>query len=389
MLAESPKNHISQLSIRRSDSQFLRWWLTIDRWTLWSLCALIVTGVILGFAASPSVALRLKLDGYYFIKRHLLILCPAVLLMLGVSMLSPRSIRRLATFIYIGGIALLVLTLFMGVEIKGARRWLSFSGFSIQASEFVKPALSVLVAWMLAEKVRNRDFPGISLVVVLAGVYLLLLLLQPDVGMSVVVVSTWLGQLFIGGIPLLWVFVIGGLCLAGLGASYFFLPHVSARIDQFLGLGGAVDKTGELYQVTKSLSAFASGGLFGKGPGEGIIKKNIPDVHADFVFAVAGEEFGLILCILLVALFMVIIIRSLVRANRENSLFVVLAAAGLVIQFSLQAFINMSSTLNLIPTKGMTLPFISYGGSSMLAVAISMGMLLALTRQRQSMGDRL
>lgn len=376
-------------SIRQSDSKFLRWWLTIDRWTLWSLCALIFTGIILGFAASPSVALHLKLDGYYFIKRHLLILIPAVAVMISVSMLTPRSIRRLATFMFAGGIILLIATMFIGVEIKGAKRWLNIAGLSIQASEFVKPALSVLVAWMLAEKFRNPKFPGISMVIVLMVIYLTLLLMQPDIGMSVVVIATWLGQLFIGGIPLLWVFIIGGIGLIGLGTAYILLPHVSQRIDQFLGLGLNTDKTAELYQITKSLHAFTTGGIFGHGPGEGIIKKTIPDVHADFIFAVAGEEFGLILCSLLVVLFIVILIRSLVLANRENSLFIVLATAGLVIQFSLQAFINMASTLNLIPTKGMTLPFISYGGSSMLGIAISMGMVLALTRQRQSMGDRL
>ena len=373
---------------RGNTNSLIRWWATLDRWTFAAILSLLIVGVMLSFAASPSVAMHLKLNGFYFVKRHLLMIAPALALLFGISLFSPKQVRRFATLLFLGSVALMIMTLFTGVEIKGAKRWVSLGGFSLQPSEFLKPAFSVLVAWMLAEKYRNPSFPGIILATSLLGLSAVLLLLQPDLGMTIVVVTTWLGQLFIGGIPLFWVWIMSGVGAVGLLSAYFFFPHVSQRIDQFFSATNqASQKTAELYQVSKSLHAFSAGGFFGKGPGEGIIKKNIPDAHADFVFAVAGEEFGVILCIALVLLFSIIVIRSLIRVINENSLFLILATSGLVIQFGLQALINMASSLNLIPTKGMTLPFISYGGSSMLALAITMGMVLSLTRKHQSMGD--
>jgi cell division protein FtsW len=254
-------------------------------------------------------------------------------------------------------------------------------GVSIQASEFVKPAFTILVAWMLAEKYRDPQFPGLSLSLFLLGSVVCLLVLQPDLGMTLIILSTWIGQLFIAGIPILWMIVLAIAGIVGLGGAYIFLPHVTKRIDQFLDPSSG-DPRHDLYQVQKSLEAFKNGGLFGKGPGEGIVKKYVPDAHADFVFAVAGEEFGLILCLILVGLFGFIVIRSLSRAMEDSSVFIVMATAGIAIQFGLQAFVNMASALHLIPTKGMTMPFISYGGSSLLALGISMGVLLALTRRR-------
>ena len=208
-------------------------------------------------------------------------------------------------------------------------------------------------------------------------------MMQPDLGMTVVVVATWVTQLFLSGIPILWIgatFGIGILCLI---LAYIFFPHVTKRIDQFL-YPAAGDAKNELYQITQSLEAFKSGGFFGRGPGEGIVKKHVPDAHADFVFSVTGEEFGFLICLIIVGLFCFIVVRSLIRLMEKSSLFTVLAACGLVFQFGFQTFVNMGSTLNLIPTKGMTMPFISYGGSSMIALGIGIGMILSLTRTNHS-----
>jgi len=371
---------------RRDNSVLGRWWWTVDRLALSLLLILIAMGVFLSFAASPSVAERLNLGTFYFVKRHMIMLIPALATMIGVSLLSPVGVRRLSLIIYLLGIILLILTFFSGLEIKGARRWILILGNSIQASEFVKPALTVITAWLIAEKMHDEKFPGITLSMVAVGIIVGLLLLQPDLGMTVVIIATWVGQLFIAGMPIIWMTGIAGIGVAGLVGAYFFLPHVTKRIDQFLD-PSAGNPVHDLYQITKSLAAFANGGFFGKGPGEGVVKKHVPDAHADFVFAVAGEEFGLWMCILIVGIFMAIVIRFMMRAAQGSSLFILLGATGLAVQFGLQAFINMASALHLIPTKGMTMPFISYGGSSMVALAICAGMLLAFTRKRHGFHD--
>ena len=366
---------------RRDTSILGRWWWTVDRWSLGAILGLISVGVLLSFAASPPVADRLNLGGFYFVKRHVVLIIPTLLILISVSLMDAKQIRRLSVLTYVAGLALLVVTYLHGMEIKGARRWISLGSFSLQASEFVKPALAVLVAWMLAERTRNPTFPGILISMGLLGAYLFLLMLQPDLGMSVVTVATWVGQLFIAGMPLVWMGFLAGGAAFGLVGAYFFFPHVARRIDQFLDPTSG-DPRHDLYQITQSLEAFTNGGLLGKGPGEGIVKKHLPDAHADFVFAVAGEEFGLIFCIVMVGLFAFVILRALLRVMNETSLFIILAISGLIIQFGIQTFVNMASSLHLIPTKGMTMPFISYGGSSMMALAMAMGMVLALTRKR-------
>lgn len=366
---------------RRDTSLLGRWWWTIDRWSLSSVLTIIVIGILMSFAASPPVADRLGLGTFFFVKRHIMMIPPALLLMVGISLLNPQQIRRLASVMYLVGLVLLVFTLLWGLEIKGARRWIVLAGLSLQTSEFIKPAFAILTAWMLAEKYRDPSFPGFTISIFLLGLVLLLLMLQPDLGMTFVVAATWVGQLFIAGLPVVWMAIIGTLGIGGITVAYFLFPHVSRRIDQFLNPASG-DPRHDLYQVNQSLEAFMNGGLFGRGPGEGVIKKHVPDAHADFVFSVAGEEFGLLMCLLIVALFAFVVVRSLIRAMQDQSLFVVMATSGLAIQFGIQAFINMASTLHLIPTKGMTMPFVSYGGSSLLALAISMGMLLSLTRRR-------
>ena len=371
---------------RRDTSVLGRWWWTIDRWGLGALTIIVAIGILLSFAASPPVAERLNLGTFFFVKRHLMMVPPALILMLSVSLLNPQQVRRLASLIYLGGVILLIFTLFNGTEIKGARRWIMLAGTSIQASEFIKPAFAIMVAWMLAEKYRDFQFPGLLISFILLSVLVLLLLLQPDLGMTLVIVATWIGQLFIAGMPIIWMGIFAVAGGVGLCGAYFLFPHVAKRIDQFLDPTSG-DPQNDLYQVNQSLEAFMNGGLFGRGPGEGIIKKHVPDAHADFVFSVAGEEFGLILCLALVGLFAFVVIRSLLRAMHESSLFIIMGTAGIAMQFGLQAFINMASALHLIPTKGMTMPFISYGGSSLLALGISMGMLLALTRRRHGLTE--
>jgi cell division protein FtsW len=275
------------------------------------------------------------------------------------------------------GLALLALTFVIGMEIKGARRWINVPGLSLQPSEFVKPTFAVVAAWLLAEQKLRPRFPGNLICTALFALIIAMLIKQPDIGMAGVVAAVWFAQFFMAGLRLHWV-VAGALAgIGGLVGAYLYLPHVRVRVDHFVD-----PSAGDSYQVNRSIEAFANGGLWGRGPGEGTVKDVLPDAHADFVFAVAGEEFGVIVCLAIIALFAFVVLRGFWRMSEEGSLFVLLAATGLLVQFGLQAAINMASSLHLIPTKGMTLPFLSYGGSSMLALGLGMGMMLALTRRR-------
>jgi cell division protein FtsW len=276
------------------------------------------------------------------------------------------------------------MTLVTGTEIKGATRWISLGGFSLQPSEFLKPTFAVVTAWMLAAQHGPRRWPGNAVAVLLFAVVVGLLLKQPDLGMTFVVTATWFAQFFLAGLSLFRVAALGIAGAGGLVGAYFVFPHVAARVDGFLDRS-----SGDTYQIDRSLEAFQNGGLFGRGPGEGTVKLQLPDAHSDFVFAVAGEEFGMIACLLITALFAFVVLRSIARLMQENSQFVQLAGTGVLVGFGLQALINMASSLHLMPTKGMTLPFISYGGSSVLALAMAMGMLLALSRRRVGIGDSL
>lgn len=368
----------------RTDTSILgQWWWTVDRWTLGAILFLIGIGSLLVFASSPAVAETIGLDTYYFVKRHLIYLVPSFVILVGVSLASVSQIARLSFGIFgIGCIALMLVPL-MGSEVKGAQRWLSLGGISLQPSEFVKPAFVVVSAWLFAEHQKNETFPGNQICMGLYALFVGLLFLQPDFGMVVLVSAVWFGQFFLAGLPLRW--ILGGLTTGAFGliGAYFFLPHVTSRINRFLSPEGA-DKFAEGYQVSQSLEALVRGGILGQGPGEGLIKKNLPDAHSDFIFAVAAEEFGLLLCLLIMALFVSILFRGFTRVMKEPDLFIVLAVSGLLAQFGVQAMINISSTINLIPTKGMTLPLVSYGGSSILATCFSLGMVLSFTRRRVS-----
>jgi cell division protein FtsW len=354
-----------------------RWWWTVDRWSLGALVALIAFGTIVSMAASPAVAERLGYAPLHFTERQLITVPFALAIMFGVSLLQVRTVRRVALVVFIVSLALLALTFLFGAEIKGARRWINLPGFSLQPSEFVKPSFAVVAAWLFAEQKERPGFPGNAISIVLVLALVAMLVKQPDLGMAVVVASVWFAQFFLAGLQLYWVALGGMAGVAGFAGAYMVLPHVASRINRFLD-----PAAGDSYQVNRSIEAFANGGLWGRGPGEGRVKDVLPDAHADFVFAVAGEEFGLIVCILIVGVFALIVLRGFSRLLQESNLFVLLAATGLLTQFGLQAIINMASSLHLIPTKGMTLPFLSYGGSSMLALAFGMGMMLALTRRR-------
>ncbi|MEB3702901.1 Lipid II flippase FtsW [Candidatus Bealeia paramacronuclearis] len=373
------------LRFERTDTSPLgRWWWTVDRWTLAAVLLLMGLGILLVLAASPAVAHQHNWSSFYFAKKHLIFLAPTVFVLVATSLLSLKQIKTAGVIVFGGAVLLLIATPFVGIEIKGAQRWIDLGGFSIQPSEFVKPAFAIVSAWMFSQKDDDPTFPG-NLVSI--GLYLLvvgLLLIQPDLGMTVLITAMWLCQFFLAGLPVFWIILGGASGVGGLVGAYFMFPHVSRRIDRFLEPSDGADKYGDRYQINQSLEAFSNGGFLGQGPGEGIVKRHLPDAHADFIFAVAAEEFGMILCLILVVIFGLIVIRSFSRIFTEHNLFVVLAVTGLIVQFGLQAIINMASTLSLMPTKGMTLPFISYGGSSMLALAFGMGMILALTRRRIS-----
>jgi cell division protein FtsW len=367
--------------ITRTDRSILgRWWWTVDRLTLMALLTLMVVGGLLSMAASPSVAAHMNLDSFYFVRRHMSLIPLAAAIMLVVSLLQPLQVRRLGVAVFALAVVGMILTLVMGDDIKGAKRWLNLPGFNMQPSEFVKPALVIVTAWMFVAYRKIRGFPGhLYAVAALLGV-LVILALQPDFGMIVTIAAVWFIQLFLAGLPFMWVLVGGVAALSAGMSAYYIFPHVAKRIDRFLDPSSG-DPYGDRYQINQSLEAFSSGGALGVGPGEGVVKRHIPDVHSDFVFAVAGEEFGLVVCLLLLGLYAFIVFRVIVRVLKANNLFVLLAATGLVAQFGLQAIINIASSIRLLPTKGMTLPLMSYGGSSLLATALGMGMLLSLTRR--------
>ena len=369
---------------RTDRSELGRWWWTVDRWTLAAIFALAGIGAVLLLAASPAAGGRIGLDSFHLARRQLVLLPLALVLLTGVSLFSPRWVRRAAAIGLLTALALCVLTLVVGQEIKGATRWINIAGFSLQPSEFLKPCFAVTSAWMFAAAKSEQDIPGVTIAGLLWAVSGALLLMQPDVGQFFVLTAIWGVQFFLAGLPLLWVglLLVGGV--AALIGTYIALPHVTARIDSFLD-----PAAGDRYQISRSLKAFFEGGLFGRGPGEGTVKAQLPDSHSDFIFAVAGEELGMVACLIIVCLFAFIVLRGFSRVLQDNNLFIVLATAGLLTQFGLQALINMASALHMMPTKGMTLPFISYGGSSLLALALGMGWMLALTRRRGAAGEGL
>src|SRR5215467_9229292 len=338
---------------RAQRTPFADWWWTVDKPMLAALIALMLAGIILSLAASPPVAARLGVDPFYFVHRHMMYLVPATAVLLATSFLSPRAIRRIALIMFILSFLMVLATPFVGAEVKGARRWIVLMGVNIQPSEFLKPAFVILIAWLFAESAKKPEVPANTLALVMLGITVTALVRQPDFGQTMLIALVWGALFFMAGMRVIW--VIG---LAGTPAS------------------------GDTFQIDTALDAFRHGGWFGRGPGEGTVKRYLPDAHADFVFAVAAEEFGIVLCLIVVALFAFIVVRALTRAMRCDDPFARFGAAGLAILFGAQSAINMAVNLSLIPAKGMTLPFISYGGSSIISLAYGMGMMLALTRER-------
>ena len=356
---------------------FASWWWTVDRSLLAALLTLMLAGVVLSLAASPPVASRLGLEPFYFVSRHVLYLIPALVVLIATSFLPPRHIRRLALLVFVLSLLLIAATLHYGAEVKGARRWIVLFGVNIQPSEFLKPSFVVLVAWLFGESAGRPEMPANIIALALLALAVVGLVLQPDFGQTMLVALVWSALFFLAGMRLIWVVGIGGAAVVGLMSAYMFVPYVARRIERFRD-----PSSGDSFNIDQALESFQRGGWFGRGPGEGTVKRILPESHTDFVFAVAAEEFGIILCLLLVALFTFIVLRGLRAAMRTEDASTRFAAAGLAVLFGLQAAVNMAVNLHLMPAKGMTLPFLSYGGSSMISLAYGMGMLLALTRGR-------
>ena len=376
----------------RMDRSFLgAWWWTVDRAMLGCILALLVFGVALVTTASPAIAQKIGVADYHFVRKHIIFLLPTLFLIIGGSMLSPRYVWRLASLMLLGGVIMMALVLFFGAEEKGARRWITVLGFSLQPSEFMKPAFIVVAAWLMTlqkkslqladsytthEGQSENTFPGFQIAVGLYFVLLAMLIMQPDLGMSIVLTCVFAVQIFLAGLRFRYLAVLLALGAGGLTMAYFSLHHVRSRMDRFFN-----PDSGDNYQVEKSLDAIKHGGITGVGPGQGVEKTQLPDAHTDFTFSVLAEEGGIIFVLVLMSLFLFILLRGFKRLQETHDVFSVLAAAGLLAMFGFQSLIHMGSSVNLIPAKGMTLPFISYGGSSMLSMGITMGMVLALTRQ--------
>ncbi len=354
------------------------WWWTVDRFLLGAILALMAIGVMMSFASSPAAAARIGIhDPFHFAKRQLVYGAVGAVLLIAMSLLSPRGVRRVSFFTYLATIAVMCVLPFIGHAAKGADRWLSIGGFSLQPSEFMKPALIVLASWMFSEAQKGEGVPGVSIAFGLYGAAVALLLLQPDVGQTVLTTVTFGACFFMAGVPMRWIMGLGAVAAGGFVTIYFAFAHVAARFHKFL----SPDKA-DTHQVDKAAEAIAHGGLFGTGPGEGIMKRHVPDLHTDFIYSVAAEEYGVVFSWGLIALFGFLVVRGLYKAMKLTDPFEQVAAAGLFVLVGQQCLINVCVNLNLIPTKGMTLPFISYGGSSMLATGLTLGLALALTRRR-------
>jgi cell division protein FtsW len=368
--------------LTRTDKSFLgSWWWTVDRVTLSLILVLCVFGVVLVTAASPAVANRIDASTNHFIIRHVIYLLPSLCMLIGLSMVSFQQIWRVSLIILGFSIVMMMLVLIVGDEVKGAQRWISLGPLSLQPSELAKPAFIVVAAWLIARQKEKPEFKGFLFASCLYALVVALLVLQPDMGMTFVVTIGFFTIIFLAGLPFRWIVLLVALGIGAAFLAYFSFDHVQSRFDRFVN-----PEAGDTYQIDRSLSAFRHGGLLGTGAGQGTVKMTIPDAHADFIFSVAGEELGMIMTVLLVGLYGYIIVRGYNRIMDTDNMFIILASGGILTLFGLQALINMGSAIHLLPTKGMTLPFISYGGSSLISSGIGMGMLLALTRRQGRSG---
>jgi len=366
----------AQMLSRSDNSWVTEWRRTVDLSLLAAAFFLLAIGLLLSLAAGPSAASRIGYESqFYFVFRHLLFVGIASVLLLGVSMLNAKWARRFAAAVFFGAFCLMAYLLMFGHEAKGAQRWIRLGGFSLQPSEMVKPALIVLTGWLLAQRELYPKGPWAILAFAFFATTLVLLLLQPDVGQSVLLAAAFVATFFVSGLPMRWgaVFAGGSVGLGGL--LYATLPHVRYRVHSFL------DPNAESFQIEMAAKSIAKGGLFGVGPGEGDVKSTLPDAHTDFIFSVMMEEFGFIAALLLIGIFAFITLRGLRTASRLTNPYPRAAAAGLFTLFGLQAVINIAVNVSLIPPKGMTLPFVSYGGSSMIGTGLTLGLALALIRK--------
>jgi cell division protein FtsW len=366
---------------RAKKSAFSDWWWTTDRVALVAVLGLFAVGLVLAFAASPAATGGPMSEGdFRYAAKQIAFAALAVVILATTSVLTPRKIKIIAAAIWVFALVLSAATLFAGSEVLGAKRWLNLGFFTLQPSEFLKPSFAVLAAALLADG-KGMALPRPLVTLILLAPALVILILQPDVGQTALLLALWASLLFFNGLSLRWMGALAGSGAVLGGMAYALIPHVHHRINQFF------DPHESGYQPGLALKAFARGGLAGVGPGAGTVKYHLPDAHSDFIFAVAGEEFGVLFCGLIVILFCVLCVRILLRSARMGDAFSGLAGAGLAGVVALQAFINMGVAVSLLPTKGMTLPFISYGGSSLFAVALTMGFALALTRQRSKIGE--
>lgn len=362
---------------RADQSTLVRWWFTVDHTLLVAVLAIVSVGLVLSLAASPSVAVAKGLSAYHFVERHIAFSIAGLAIMISVSFLEPKGIRRLSVILFAGAIVALIYVYWSGHEINGAKRWMFLFGHSFQPSEIAKPAFIVITAWLFSETHMSKDMPALPISIFLLVLLCSLLVLQPDVGQTVLVSTAWAGLYFVSGQPLIGGAIIAAVGLIGLVAAYAIFPHVQYRVDKFLN-----PNPGDNSQVDRAMQSFTEGGFFGRGPGEGTIKTVLPDAHTDFIFAVIAEEYGVIACLAVLVLFTFIIVRVFQRVRHEPDGGTRYAAIGLALLIALQAYINMGVNTGLLPAKGMTLPFISAGGSSMIAISLTVGMLLALTRRR-------
>ncbi|MBX9803419.1 MAG: putative lipid II flippase FtsW [Caulobacteraceae bacterium] len=364
---------------RNDQSAIAKWFWTVDRGLLAAALTLIGLGVALSFASSPAAILADESisDPFHYSWRMIVWATGGTAAMLITSLLSPRGVRRIALLALLGAILTMMALPFIGDEVKGAARWINLGPFSLQPSEFAKPGLIVFAAWMFSEAQKGQGVPGVSIAFGAWALTVGLLLIQPDIGQTLLITTTFMAVFFMAGVPLKWVAALAAAGAAGVVGLYFAFSHMRDRLSRFLS-----PETTDTHQIDRASEAIRAGGLVGRGVGEGVMKRSVPDLHTDFIYSVGAEEFGLVLSLAMIALYAFIVVRGMRRAMKLTDPFDQTAAAGLFMLIGLQACINIAVNLNLIPTKGMTLPFISYGGSSMLAMGLTMGLALALTRRR-------
>jgi cell division protein FtsW len=361
---------------RNSLGPITKWWIDIDKINVMIIFAIIVFGLMMTATSSTAIAKRIDVTKFFFLNKQIIFACMALVLLVVISFLDQEYIKFFAIIGLAATILLLIAVLFFGLEAKGAKRWIYLAGFTLQPSEFAKTFFIIVNAYVL-QKYHNAKWTlkyGISVSLYLTIVTLLVL--QPDIGMTITLTAMWIAQLFIYGIPMAIIFIVAFFGVLGAITAYVALPHVEDRINKFL------DGEGKNYQVERSLDAFVNGSFFGTGPGNGVVKKFIPDAHTDFIFAVIGEEYGALTCAMIIILFAYLITRIVKRALDEENMFVYLSLFGLMMQFTIQVIVNIGVNLRLLPAKGMTLPFISYGGSSMISMAICFGLILAFTKRK-------